>query len=129
MWKCIRCEKENQDSEEMCTACGHGKTMDYTGHRTLSKISSSVTDNWKSSQSDTEYFKEQALKHLKEAAGLLEKSGASIKIFTDIGEEICGNAYAVKRKIRIVKRVVQPAVMERLWTTPVTERWQRFLHL
>ena len=75
MWKCIRCEKENQDSEEMCAACGHGKTMDYTGHRTLSKISSSVTDNWKSSQSDPEYFKEQALKHLKEAAELLEKSG------------------------------------------------------
>ena len=75
MWKCIRCEKENQDREESCTACGHGKTMDYTGHRTLSKISSSVTDNWKSSQSDPEYFKEQALKHLKEAAGLLEKSG------------------------------------------------------
>ena len=75
MWKCIRCEKENQDSEESCTACGHGKTMDYTGHRTLAKIPSSVTDNWKSSQSDPEYFKEQALKHLKEAAGLLEKSG------------------------------------------------------
>ena len=75
MWKCTRCEKENQDREEMCTACGHERAMDYTGHRTLSKISSSVTDNWKSSQSDPEYFKEQALKHLKEAAGLLEKSG------------------------------------------------------
>ena len=75
MWKCIRCEKENQDSEEMCAACGHERAMDYTGHRTLAKISSSVTDNWKSSQSDPEYFKEQALKHLKEAAGLLEKSG------------------------------------------------------
>ena len=77
MWKCIRCEKENQDSEESCTAYGHGKTMDYTGHRTLSKISSSVTDNWKSSQSDPEYFKAEALKHLKEAAELLEKSGFS----------------------------------------------------
>ena len=77
MWKCIRCEKENQDSEESCTACGHGKTMDYTGHRTLSKISSSVTDNWKSSQSDSEYFKAEVLKHLKEAAELLEKSGFS----------------------------------------------------
>ena len=75
MWKCIRCEKENQDSEESCTACGHERAMDYTGHRTLSKISSSVTDNWKSSQSDPEYFKAQALKHLNEAAGLLEKSG------------------------------------------------------
>lgn len=77
MWKCIRCEKENQDSEEMCAACGHERTMDYTGHRTLSKISSSVTDNWKSSQSDPEYFKAEALKHLKEAAELLEKSGFS----------------------------------------------------
>ena len=77
MWKCTRCEKENQDREEMCTACGHERAMDYTGHRTLSKISSSVTDNWKSSQSNPEYFKEQALKHLKEAAGLLEKSGFS----------------------------------------------------
>lgn len=77
MWKCTRCEKENQDREEMCTACGHERAMDYTGHRTLSKVSSSVTDNWKSSQSDPEYFKEQALKHLKEAAGLLEKSGFS----------------------------------------------------
>lgn len=75
MWKCIRCEKENQDSEEMCAACGHERAMDYTGHRTLSKISSSVTDNWKSSQSDPEYFKAEALKHLKEAAELLEKSG------------------------------------------------------
>lgn len=77
MWKCIRCEKENQDSEEMCAACGHERAMDYTGHRTLSKISSSVTDNWKSSQSDPEYFKAEALKHLKEAAELLEKSGFS----------------------------------------------------
>lgn len=77
MWKCIRCEKENQDSEEMCAACGHERAMDYTGHRTLAKISSSVTDNWKSSQSDPEYFKAEALKHLKEAAELLEKSGFS----------------------------------------------------
>lgn len=77
MWKCIRCEKENQDSEEMCAACGHERAMDYTSHRTLSKISSSVTDNWKSSQSDPEYFKAEALKHLKEAVELLEKSGFS----------------------------------------------------
>ena len=69
MWKCIRCEKENQDSEEMCAACGHERAMDYTGHRTLAKISSSVTDNWKSSQSDPEYFKAEA--------ELLEKSGFS----------------------------------------------------
>ena len=23
MWKCIRCEKENQNVEEKCTGCGH----------------------------------------------------------------------------------------------------------
>ena len=101
MWKCIRCEKENQDSEESCTACGHERAMDYTGHRTLSKISSSVTDNWKSSQSDPEYFKEQALKHLKEAAGLLEKSGfrgAAAKINEAITEV---EQYSPRQKLQM----------------------------
>ena len=101
MWKCIRCEKENQDSEESCTACGHERAMDYTGHRTLSKISSSVTDNWKSSQSDPEYFKEQALKHLKEAAGLLEKSGfrgAAAKINEVITEV---EQYSPRQKLQV----------------------------
>ena len=74
MWKCIRCEKENQDSEEMCTACGHGKTMDYTGHRTLSKISSSVTDNWKSSQNTSEYFIKQGREYLQKIIECLEKT-------------------------------------------------------
>ena len=74
MWKCIRCEKENQDSEEMCTACGHGKTMDYTGHRTLSKISSSVTDNWKSSQNTSEYFIKQGREYLQKMTECLEKT-------------------------------------------------------
>ena len=74
MWKCIRCEKENQDSEEMCTACGHGKTMDYTGHRTLSKISSSVTDNWKSSQNTSEYFIKQGREYLQKMIECLEKT-------------------------------------------------------
>ena len=23
MWKCIRCEKENQDAEEICPGCGN----------------------------------------------------------------------------------------------------------
>ena len=101
MWKCIRCEKENQDSEEMCAACGHERAMDYTGHRTLAKISSSVTDNWKSSQSDPEYFKEQALKHLKEAAGLLEKSGfrgAAAKINEVITEV---EQYSPRQKLQV----------------------------
>ena len=74
MWKCIRCEKENQDSEEMCTACGHGKTMDYTGHRTLSQISSSVTDNWKSSQNTSEYFIKQGREYLQKMIECLEKT-------------------------------------------------------
>ena len=47
MWKCIRCEKENQDTEENCTGCGHGRTMDYISHRTLAKISISLSENWK----------------------------------------------------------------------------------
>ena len=47
MWKCIRCEKENQDTEEICTGCGHGRTMDYISHRTLAKISRSLSENWK----------------------------------------------------------------------------------
>ena len=47
MWKCIRCEKENQDSTEKCINCGHGKTMDYTGHRSVSKLCPEMTNNWK----------------------------------------------------------------------------------
>ena len=47
MWKCVRCEKENQDSTEACVNCGHGRTMDYTGHPTLCRIRPEITDNWK----------------------------------------------------------------------------------
>ncbi len=47
MWKCIRCEKENQDTEEICTGVRHGRTMDYISHRTLAKISISLSENWK----------------------------------------------------------------------------------
>lgn len=47
MWKCMRCEKENQDTEEICTGCGHGRTMDYISHRTLAKIPRSLSANWK----------------------------------------------------------------------------------
>ena len=74
MWKCIRCEKENQDSEEMCAACGHERAMDYTGHRTLAKISSSVTDNWKSSQNTSEYFIKQGREYLQKIIECLEKT-------------------------------------------------------
>ena len=47
MWKCMRCEKENQDTEETCTGCGHGRTMDYISHRTLSKVANALSRNWK----------------------------------------------------------------------------------
>ena len=47
MWKCIRCNKENQDSAEKCINCGHGKTMDYTGHRLVSRLCLEITNNWK----------------------------------------------------------------------------------
>ena len=47
MWKCVRCEKENQDSAEACVNCGHFRTMDYTGHPTLCRIRPEITDNWK----------------------------------------------------------------------------------
>lgn len=50
MWKCIRCEKENKDTAEICTECGHGRTMDYVQHRTLSKISVKLAKNWKISR-------------------------------------------------------------------------------
>lgn len=44
MWKCIRCERENPDSAENCMECGHGKTMNYRDHRTLSKVQGSVIE-------------------------------------------------------------------------------------
>ena len=47
MWKCIRCEKENKDTAEICTECGHGRTMDYMRHRTLAKIPAKLAKNWK----------------------------------------------------------------------------------
>ena len=47
MWKCIRCNKENQDSEEKCINCGHGKTMDYTGHCSVSRLRPEMTETWK----------------------------------------------------------------------------------
>lgn len=50
MWKCIRCEKENKDTAEICTECGHGRTMDYMRHRTLAKIPAKLAKNWKISR-------------------------------------------------------------------------------
>lgn len=47
MWRCTRCEKENQDAAEICVECGHARTMDYMYHRTLSRIPETVAANWK----------------------------------------------------------------------------------
>ena len=47
MWKCIRCEKENEDMAEICAECGHGRTMDYIYHRTLAKVSARLTKKWR----------------------------------------------------------------------------------
>ena len=47
MWRCTRCEKENQDAAEICAECGHARTMDYMYHRTLSRIPETVAANWK----------------------------------------------------------------------------------
>lgn len=77
MWKCKRCEKENPDSEENCVNCGHGKNMDYTRHRVVSKLGLNIVDNWKYNQNDPEYLRKQAVKHLQKATEFLIKSGLS----------------------------------------------------
>lgn len=49
MWKCMRCEKENQNTAETCIGCGHGRTMEYLQHRTLTKLPWSLAAHWKTS--------------------------------------------------------------------------------
>ena len=65
MWKCIRCEKENQDFIENCMECGHGKTMNYIEYKTVSKVQNSVQSNWKQEQNTSEYFKKKVSNTLK----------------------------------------------------------------
>ena len=77
MWKCIRCEKENQDFIENCENCGHGWTMDYTGYRVVSKLETEMIGAWKYDQNDPEYIRKQAVEHLQKAVELLVKSGLS----------------------------------------------------
>ena len=47
MWKCIFCNKDNEDLVENCIECGHGKTMNYIEYRTVSKVQDDVQLNWK----------------------------------------------------------------------------------
>ena len=77
MWKGIRCEKENQDTEEMCPGCGNAKSMDYINYRTLSRINNSVIENWKAEQNTSEFFAKQGIAYLEKAAELFEKVGLS----------------------------------------------------
>ena len=74
MWKCIRCEKENQDVEEKCTGCGHGKTMNYIQHRTLSKVSEYTAENWRISVDPSEDLRKQGMEHLQKAIEIFERT-------------------------------------------------------
>ena len=74
MWKCIRCEKENQDTEEICTGCGHGRTMDYISHRTLSKVANALSRNWKRvDREEAEEFVQEKLVDLTNSVKDIEK--------------------------------------------------------
>ena len=84
MWKCIRCEKENQDFIENCMECGHGKTMNYIEYKTVSKVQDSVRSNWKQEQNTPEYFKN------KEKPVLMASADGNFVLSTNIPkEEIC----------------------------------------
>ena len=74
MWRCIRCEKENQDVEEKCTGCGHGKTMNYIQHRTLSKVSDYTAENWRISVDPSEDLRKQGMEHLQKAIEIFERT-------------------------------------------------------
>lgn len=76
MWKCLRCEKENQDCEEKCADCGQGRTMAYTSHRTLSKVSESIVENWRIPTDTSEYFIKQGREHLHKVIECLVKTNA-----------------------------------------------------
>ena len=73
MWKCIRCEKENKDTAEICTECGHGRTMDYIQHRTLSKISAKLAKNWRISRNTEKEIKKLNNENRKKIQDLKKK--------------------------------------------------------
>ena len=73
MWKCIRCEKENKDTAEICTECGHGRTMDYMRHRTLAKIPATLAKNWKISRNTEKEIKKLNNENRKKIQDLKKK--------------------------------------------------------
>lgn len=78
MWRCTRCEKENQDAAEICAECGHARTMDYMYHRTLSRIPETVAANWKivhdTSREDAQENRKAATEFIERKQGDLEYS-------------------------------------------------------
>lgn len=122
MWKCICCEKENQDTEEVCIYCEHVKTMDYVHYRTLSKVTVSTVKNWKVDQNNTEYLKKQAVNHLKEAVKLLEKTklneldAPTQNMLNELKKYLSPGEKTVKEKSKkvkkeIVKNISRPVIM------------------
>lgn len=77
MWKCTRCEKENSDSVENCSECGHARSMDYIQHRVLSRVPASVTDHWKVDKNSPEYLAKQGREYLAKAVELFEKANVN----------------------------------------------------
>ena len=77
MWKCTRCEKENSDSVENCSECGHARSMDYIQHRVLSRVPASVTDHWKVDKNSPEYLARQGTEYLAKAVELFEKANVN----------------------------------------------------
>lgn len=73
MWKCIRCEKENKDTAEICAECGHGRTMDYMRHRTLTKIPAKLAKNWKISRNTEKEIKKLNNENRKKIQDLKKK--------------------------------------------------------
>ena len=122
MWKCIRCEKENQDAEEVCIYCEHARTMDYVHYRTLSKVTASIAKTWKIDQNNTEYLKKQAVNHLKEAVKLLEKTklneldAPTQNMLNELKKYLSPGEKTVKEKSKkvkkeIVKNISRPVIM------------------
>ena len=127
MWKCIRCEKENQDTEEICPGCGNAKSMDYINYRTLTRINNSVIEKWKAEQNTSEFFAKQGIAYLEKAAELFEKVGLSedslktrevmkavmlneMKKYLSPGEKTVKEK-SVKVKKETVKNIFRPVIM------------------
>ena len=99
MWKCTRCEKENQDTEEICTECGHGRTMDYISHRTLSKVANALSRNWKkANRKEAEKFVQEKI------TGLSHSVKEEKKKIADNQNEITTLNGTVQKQNKIIEK-------------------------